>query len=102
MNPGRVAYHRILFNPLPPKETVRMTKLYAAAKVILAAAPTYFVAVAAGLTIASGTLAEVAPESWQTTLAWAIRVAAWLTTAAQIVRRVTPVPKTQRGLLPQD
>lgn len=33
---------------------------------------------------------------------WAVRIGAWLATAVAIIRRVTPVLPSERGILPRD
>jgi hypothetical protein len=95
------AYHRILINPFPPQETsVNLKSLTARVQAILKAAPTYFVALAAVLTFAASTV-DGWGGTWPTAAAWAIRLAAWLGSATAIIRRVTPVPADQRGILPK-
>lgn len=71
----------------------------ARAKVVIKAAPTWLIAIAAALTAAAHELGALLPgqaEWW----AWPIRIAGWLGAAAAIIRRVTPVPPEERGLLP--
>ena len=63
-------------------------------KVFLTAAPTYLVALTAALTV----LADQLPNAPQ----WIATVVVWITTAVLIIRRVTPVPVEDRGLLPTD
>jgi hypothetical protein len=69
-------------------------------QVLLGAAVTWMVALASGLTLAAGEIAQAAPEGSEGTVAVILRVVAWLGTAVLIVRRVTPVLPAARGLLP--
>lgn len=62
-------------------------------KVLLSAAPTYLIIISGVLTA----LAEELPDAPR----WIVTVAAWLATAVLIIRRVTPVPPAERGLLPK-
>lgn len=77
-----------------------MNKFLARVVVVLKAAPTYLTAIAAVVPLIAGDLAKVMPDQAEDITAWAIRIAAWLTAAALIIRRVTPVDKADRGLLP--
>lgn len=79
-----------------------MTKLIDRAIILMSATVTYTVAVAVGLTAAAGEIAEVGPEGGEGVVAWIVRGVAWLTSAAAIVRNVTPVPEANRGILPPD
>ncbi|MGE3835765.1 MAG: hypothetical protein AB7H43_13425 [Acidimicrobiia bacterium] len=78
-----------------------MTKLWARIVVILTAAPTYLTAIAAVLPLIAGDLAEVLPAGAAETVGHvALVVAGWLGAAVAIIRRVTPVAASRRGLLP--
>jgi len=75
--------------------------LVARAKVVLTAAPTYLVAAAVLIPFVVDQLATVLPTTWSETVAQvAGKAVAVLGVAVAIIRRVTPVPAAQRGLLP--
>lgn len=78
----------------------------ARARVVLTAAPTWFVTLAAALTVIAesvGELLDPINPLWAPVVsAWLIRVAAVLGSAAAIIRRVTPVPSHERGILPRN
>lgn len=78
-----------------------MNELLARVRVLLGAAPTYLVALAAILTIV---VDELAPFADDPAIAWVVRVLGVVLTivgvAVAIVRRVTPVVPAERGLLP--
>ncbi len=63
-------------------------------RVVSRAAVTWLVAISALVTSVAPTL----PEDWQTVAA---TVVAWLATAVLIIRRVSPVRESARGVLPQ-
>lgn len=77
-----------------------MDDLINRAAVILTAAVTYISALSAGLIVAANQIADVAPEGSHDVVAWLVRGVAWLTAAVTIIRRVTPVPAAERGVLP--
>lgn len=78
-----------------------MNELLARVRVLLGAAPTYLVALAAILTIV---VDELAPFADDPAIAWVVRILGVILTivgvAVAIVRRVTPVLPAERGLLP--
>lgn len=79
-----------------------MTKLLARARVVLRAAPTYLTAVAAATPFVSTQLATVLPDQAERIGSIGLCVAAWLTAAVLIIRRVAPVLPADRGVLPTD
>lgn len=78
-----------------------MTNLLARVQVLLGAAVTYLVALGAILAII---VDELAPFAADPAVAWVVRILGILATvvavSVAIVRRVTPVLPTERGLLP--
>lgn len=70
-------------------------------RVLLTAAPTYLTGAAVVVTAVSEEIGEEFPHLDGTVTAWATPVLAVIATAIAIVRRVTPVLKTQRGLVPK-
>jgi len=76
-----------------------MTDLIARARVVLRAAPTWLTALSVMLTAAAHEISTVAPDGGQDVVRWLITAAAWLASAVAIIRRVTPVPADQRGIL---
>lgn len=75
-------------------------KFIARAKVIFTAAPTYLVAASAIVIIVSSEAATVLPAGVATTVgAVALKIVAVLTAAINIIRRVTPVLPSERGIL---
>lgn len=63
-------------------------------RVVSTAAVTWLVAISTAVSAVAPTL----PEDWQTIAA---QVVAWLATAILIIRRVSPVQESARGVLPQ-
>jgi len=77
-----------------------MKNLIARARVILTAAPTYLVAAGAVVSIVADEVSKVLPAGWQDNAAQiAGAVAGVIGAAVLIVRRVTPVLISERGLL---
>lgn len=74
-------------------------RLIARTRVILTAAVTWLVIGGSVLTMLAGELATagLAPE-WTD---WLVKVAGWTATAVLIIRRVSPVTETERGVLPK-
>lgn len=66
--------------------------MIARVKVVLAAAVTWLVFI--------GFVATVVADEIPGVAGWAVRIAAWATTAVSIIRRVTPVLPEDRGVLP--
>lgn len=77
-----------------------MFQLLNRVQVIATSALFYILAASAGLSVAAGELAETAPEGSETVVAWIARALVVLAGAWQAIRRVTPVPPEDRGLLP--
>lgn len=84
---------------------VRMDKLKKALtwlKVVLTSAPTVIVAVTVAVGLVAQSLVDVLPDQYDGKVT---KVAAWvvlaLTGLANIVRRVTPVVESARGVLPK-
>ena len=77
-------------------------KLIDRAAVVLSSAVTYITALTMGLTVAAGEISEAGPEGGEDVVAWTVRGVAWLTAAISIIRRVTPVPEVERGILPPE
>lgn len=79
----------------------RLSRLTAQARVILAAAPTYLVGAATVIPFIAEQVGTLVPSGAAETI---VRVAAWLVAACgvavAIIRRVTPVLPTMRGVLP--
>lgn len=73
-------------------------------RVIATAAVTWLVAASAAAQLVADDAAEildpVVPGLSDDVVAWALRVVGWLGVAVTIIRRVTPVPESQRGVLP--
>lgn len=76
-----------------------MSDLLARARVVLRAAPTWLTAAAVVLTAAAHEISTVAPSGGEDIVRWLVTAAAWLTSAVAIIRRVSPVPPAERGLL---
>lgn len=76
-----------------------LSKLLTRAYVLASTFVTYVTALAAGILLASDRIAEAAPEGSETTVAWLVRAAAFLAEVVAIVRSVTPVPSSARGVL---
>lgn len=66
-----------------------------------AAAVTWLIAAGMVLGQLAGQVGDLGPIGADVA-AWALRAAAWAATAVLIIRRVTPVLKSERGLLPPD
>jgi len=78
-----------------------MKKLIARIRVLLTAAPTWLAAAGAGVEVVVQEVADELPHGWQDDwLRWGGGVLVVIGVAQRIVRRVTPVPPAQRGLLP--
>lgn len=70
------------------------------ATVVLKAAPTYILAVSTGITLFAGELVEVLPTDVGGPVAeWTARAVAFLAGVVTVIRRVTPVAESARGLL---
>lgn len=76
-----------------------LLKLYQRAVVLAGSAVTYIQALAAGLLLASGQIAEAAPEGHETVTQWLVVAVTVLTEIVTVVRSRTPVPGMARGLL---
>lgn len=70
------------------------------AVVVLTSAVLYIQAASAGLVLAADKVAELAPPGHETAGAWILRGLAVLAGAVTVIRRVTPVLESARGLLP--
>lgn len=68
--------------------------------VIASSAVTYLMALALGITAAAGEISQAAPEGGETVVQWAIIALTGISTAIAAIRRVTPVPPDERGILP--
>lgn len=79
-----------------------MSDLIARARVVLRAAPTWLTAVSVVLTAAAREISTVAPDGGEDVVRWLVTAAAWLASAVAIIRRVTPVPAQERGVLPKE
>lgn len=75
-----------------------VTKTYEAVKVVGTSTVALLVAVSAAIATFANDIAEVVPEGQQGAVAWILRVAVGLASAAEIVRRHTPVHPDQRGI----
>lgn len=67
-------------------------------KVIASAAVTWLIAASVVVSAAAPQIAELFPANAEAITEWAARVVAWLGAAVLIVRRVTPVPPSERGI----
>ena len=77
-----------------------MTSCWARARVIWQAAPTWLTGAAVAITVTNEEIASLLPAGAATTAGrWALLATGWLGAAVAIIRRVTPVPADQRGLL---
>jgi hypothetical protein len=76
-----------------------MSKLAARIKVVATSAVTWLTLLAAGVPLAAEEVAKLLPESAETVTAVAATVVVWLGVAVAIIRLVTTVAKTQRGVL---
>ena len=80
----------------------KFATLVAKLKVILKAAPTWIITAALIVPIVADEVGKVVPAGWQdNVVSISGRVLAILGAAAAIIRRVTPVAKDQRGILPK-
>lgn len=79
-----------------------MSDLIARARVVVRAAPTWLTAVSVVLTAAAREISTVAPDGGEDVVRWLVTAAAWLASAVAIIRRVTPVPAQERGVLPKE
>ena len=79
----------------------KLKTLVAQIKVIIEAAPTYFTGAAVVLTIFHEEIAGLLPEQAEALGSFVTLAVAWLGAATQIIRRVTPVPVAERGILEQ-
>lgn len=78
-----------------------MRKLLARIRVILTAAPTWLVFAALTVPIVTEEVAKVLPASWaERVVTIGGYVVGWLGAAIAIVRRVTTVLPSERGILP--
>lgn len=76
-----------------------MDDFLARVRVVLTALPTYLTLLVAVLTIVSEELASLFPEGSQGVVQVLVIVIAVVTSAINIIRRVTPVLPERRGLL---
>ncbi len=76
-----------------------MNDLLARTRVVLRAAPTWLTAISVALTAAASEIGRLAPSGGDDVVRWCVTVAAWLTSAVAIIRRVSPVDQSERGLL---
>lgn len=94
--------YRIFIEALNSKGEVKMSKfrtLLAKAKTLFTALPTYLSLAAVVVTAFGEEIAAVlSPERSEVLARLTVTVLAWLTAAANIVRRVTPVTASERGL----
>ncbi len=79
-----------------------MDDLLARVRVVLRAAPTWLTAAAVVLTAAAHEISTIAPAGGEDVVRWLVTAAGWLASAVMIIRRVTPVDASDRGLLPGD
>lgn len=78
-----------------------MRKLLARIRVILTAAPTWLVLAALTVPIVTEEVAKVLPTSWaEQVVTVGGYVVGWLGAAIAIIRRVTAVLPSERGILP--
>lgn len=78
-----------------------MSDFIARLRVVATAAVTWLTGAAALIQFAAPHIAEQLPAgAAETFTAWAVRVAAWVAVAVLIIRRVTPVPEAERGVIP--
>lgn len=77
-----------------------MTRLLARLRVIATAAPTWLAAISAAAPFIADDIAHQLPDSWARPTARVVLTIGGLATAAiQTIRRLTPVPPSQRGVL---
>lgn len=77
-----------------------MTDLYAKVRALLGALPAKLALVQAVL-VSLGTIVPLLPVVWQAKAAAVlVAVGGWVAAAVRVVSSVTPVPPSQRGLLP--
>lgn len=76
-----------------------MPELIEKAKVVASAAVTYLTAAAVLITVAHEEIAGLLPEGQAEDVGrWVVVLLGWLAAAVTIIRRVTPVDPTERGL----
>lgn len=80
-----------------------LTKLFAKAKVIATALPTWLAVVVLAAPIVAEEAASVLPSGWaERVTSVALTVVAVATAAINVIRRLTPVHPYERGILPKD
>lgn len=80
----------------------KVQRLVAALKVVTTAAPTVLAGVVLAAPIVAEEAAKVLPAPWSDRVtAVCLTVAAAAGAAVAVIRRVTPVVKAQRGILPR-
>ena len=85
----------------PAWKDVGMEDFFAKVKVVLKAAPTYLALAITVITVMVGELVPLLPEDLAVRVtAFAVALIAALAAVIRTIRRLTPVPKEQRGLLP--
>jgi len=77
-----------------------MTNLLRRILVVLTALPTYLVAVAVAAPFVAAELAKIFPANAEAIVAFGGSVVVIVGAVVNIIRRVTPVAKPDRGLLP--
>lgn len=78
----------------------RLSKAVARARVVATSAVTFLSGLAVLVTVLSPQIAAVAPEGYaDDVVRVSAVVVAWLATAVTALRRVTPVEKSERGIL---
>ena len=78
-----------------------LDEIQAKAKVVATSVVTVLSGLAVLVTSFANEIAAVAPEGWQdNVLGVGVTVTAWLTAAVAALRKVTPVPADQVGVLP--
>jgi hypothetical protein len=76
--------------------------MYDRIQVVLKSLVTWLTLLSTVLVIAATEIADLTDDAIPHDVGmWLIRAAAWLTTAVAIIRRVSPVVESQRGLLPK-
>ena len=81
---------------------MNLDTLLARVRVIATSVITLFTSLAAGITLAVNEIAPQLPEGWQDdAFKWAAIVTGVLVSAIAALRKVTPVPADQVGVLPQ-
>jgi len=78
-----------------------LSKMVQYAKVFITAAPTYLALAVLVITVASEELIPLLPDNVAAVVAGVTATAiAILLAVGRVIRRVTPVPKEERGILP--